>query len=435
MTSLFALIDCNNFYVSCERVFAPKLHHQPVIVLSNNDGCVISRSNEAKALGIDMGAPYFKIQAFCEQHHVTVKSSNYALYGDLSHRVVNVIKLFEPRVEVYSIDEVFIELIGTDKINLKKYCLMLRDIIRQYIGIPVSIGIGQTKTLAKIATYQAKRRLQQPVCILDKDISHQQALQTTPVDEVWGIGRQWRKKLESLHIMNAYDLSRTSPESMRRLFNIGLSHTIRELQGKVTLSITTEPPNKQNIMSSKSFGQSLTTFDSIAAALSHYCARACEKCRAQQSKAQHIRIFLETNPFNKKGRYYNQSIQFTLPYPSHETAMIIHYAKACLKKIFKPGLEYKKTGILLCDLVPNDHPIQYELFNPSSDTKTEPSKKNIAAKTLDLINARYGKDVLFIASQKTQPQKQWTMRQNHKSPRYTTRWQEILILKGSNLDL
>ncbi|MEM1243972.1 MAG: Y-family DNA polymerase [Pseudomonadota bacterium] len=429
MTRLFAIIDCNNFYVSCERIFDPQLKHKPVVVLSNNDGCVIARSNEAKALGIEMGAPYFKIQAFCQRQNIVVKSSNYTLYGDMSNRVMHIIQGFEPNVELYSIDEAFIELLGTNHINLKKYLMHLVKTIKQYVGIPIAIGVGETKTLAKVAVFQAKKRLQQAVCILNQTMTYEQALMTTPIEEIWGIGRRWAKALTYRGILNAFDLSRLSPEVIRRQFSMVLANTLRELRGYVCLHLENKFTPKKNIMSSKSFGKTQSDYATIAEALSNYCARASEKLRAQGSLTQQLQVFLTTNRF--KQTYYAPCAQIRLPQYTNDTRTIIRFAKAGLKKIFKPGLSYQKTGVLLCDLISQDIPLQTDLFNfENGCVKDRLDAKQRTLKVLDKINQRYAKDILFLACQRMQHTSPWMMRSENRSRCYTTRWEDIIEVKN-----
>ncbi|MCW5589498.1 MAG: Y-family DNA polymerase [Legionellales bacterium] len=429
MTRLFALIDCNNFFVSCERVFQPELRQRPVIVLSSNDGCVISRSNEAKALGIKMGVPYFKIQALCKQHKVKIRSSNFGLYGDLSQRIIQVIHSFEPRIEQYSIDEVFVELTGTTLINVNAYLHHLVASIEKQVGIPVSLGVGQTKTLAKIAVFQAKKQLHQPVCVLGEDLSLFQALNHTPLSEVWGIGKRWSEKLTRQGISTAYELSQINPQQARQQFNIILANTIQELRGISCLDLDSVSSPRRNIISSRSFGKTQTDFFSIAEALSNYGARACEKLRAQRSLTKNIQVFLNTNRFAKNIPYYSRAAQVTLPQYTNDTATIVYYAKKGLSTIFKNGLAYQKAGIMLCDLISENTPIQYELFS----TEDHLDKKNIdtrqrAQKTLDAINQRFGQDVLYLACQKLQHDNSWRVKKENCSPSFTTRWNELLVI-------
>ncbi len=421
MTRLFAIVDCNNFYVSCERVFQPQLRNKPVVILSNNDGCVIARSNEAKAFGIDMGVPFWKIRSFCQQHNIAVCSSNYSLYGDLSYRVNHVLQTFESRVETYSIDEAFIELMGAENINLTQYLSHIVASIQQQVGIPVAIGVGKTKTLAKIAVLQAKKKMQKAVCILDTHVSSQQALLATMIDDVWGIGKRWAKQLQQHNILTALDLAQTNPQIMRKHFNITLANTVYELQGKPCLKIEVIAPPKQSIVCSRSFGKKQIDVLIIAEALSHYCARACEKLRAQGLLSKQIQVFLNTDRHSKTQPYYSRSAQINLPQMTQDTATIIHYAKQGLLKIFKQGLAYQKVGVLLNNLTSENDGLQYDLFN---NQKVILNKR--AAKTLDVINQRFGKDTLYLASQKMQAAPSWQAQRKNCSPRFTTCWHDIL---------
>lgn len=433
MSRLYALIDCNNFYVSCERVFNPKLVNKPVVVLSNNDGCVIARSEEAKLLGVEMGVPFFKIKPFCRQRGIAVCSSNYALYGDLAQRVVTIIESLEPCVEVYSIDEVFVALDGVANINLKKYLTYLQSVIKRWVGIPVSIGVGQTKTLAKIASFQAKKRLKQPICILGQDIAQRFALETTPVAEVWGIGRRWCRRLAHYDINNAFDLSCSEPLFMRQQFNVVLANTVRELKGQSCLDLIENLPNKKNISSSRSFGKPLRDFNQIMEALSNYCARAAEKLRQQHSLATTVQIFLRTNAFSQTTPYHCKSVQMLLSEPTNDTGYIIQCAKQGLKSIYVAGVDYHKAGVLLGELINEREGQQLSLFaDHEKPTKQKISHNHVtrAAKTLDAINQRFGRDVLYLASQRRHAIQEWQMRSEYCSPRYTTRWAELLSVNS-----
>ncbi len=417
--------------MSCERVFQPKLFGKPVIVLSNNDGNIISRSDEAKQLGIKMGAPYFKIKALCKRQHVYVFSSNYTLYGDMSKRVVALIKEHETNVEIYSIDEVFVLLQGITHIHLKQYLLNLRNTILRASGIPVSIGVGTTKTLAKIASFQAKRILKRPVCILGQCMSETVALNTTPVAEIWGIGHSWAKQLEAINIVTAQDLSLISANVIRRHYNSVLADTVRELQGQSCLKLEMFAEPKKNIMSSKSFGNPIREYQSIAEALSQYAARAAEKLRMQYSLATELRVFLETNRFKEGSAYYHRSVRLTLPIATNDTGLIIQTAKLGLRQIYKPDLQYHRTGILLGGLLPDTSPQQLELFQTEIEEHQQQKKSiSAAAKLMDTINHRFGKNTVFIASQKTHAPEAWHFRSQFKSLCYTTCWNDIIRAKS-----
>lgn len=413
---MFALADCNNFYVSCERIFQPKLNQQPVIVLSNNDGCVISRSNEAKALGIKMGAPFFKIKAFCQQHHVQVFSSNYALYGDMSQRVMAVLESFCSDIELYSIDEAFLRFKSIPHESLLNLGEQMQKTVKQWTGIPISIGLGETKTLAKLASFIAKKYFKQSLFYLSGTKYHEHLLARVPVGELWGVGRQLDKRLQQQGIKTALQLKQASMSKIRFDYGVVLERTCRELHGQVCLELESAQP-KKNIVSSRSFGTKQKAFEPIAQALAHYVAIACEKLRAQDSVTSCISVFLTTNVFQSE-KFYQNSILCDLPTPTNNTSIITQYAKQGLKKIYRDGFEYQKTGITLLDLMPMQLS-QQDLFQ-STPLK---QKSDQLMQVLDAINARMGKQTLVTAAQGfIQPS---AMRNQYCSPRYTTYWKEL----------
>lgn len=415
---MFSLVDCNNFYASCERLFRPDLRDKPIIILSNNDGNVISRSNEAKALGIAMGAPYFKIKALCKQHRVHVFSSNYTLYGDLSQRVMSVIEAAWPEVEIYSIDEAFLDLSTMPTAMRVAFCTELQKKILKYTGIPTSIGIGNTKTLAKIANYICKKELKIPVF----DVSEQRSwLTRIDVGDVWGVGSQWQKKLKRKGIYTAMDLAKLNPHVVKKQFNVVLMRTVMELQGTPCGGLDEAQP-KQSIMSSKSFGAMQTHFASLAQAVSSHCARACEKARRQQLVAQRVSVFIRGNPFRDDLPYYANSMECRLVNPTDDTRVITQVAKLCLKKLFKPGIHYKKVGVMLGDLC-DKSTLQLDLFHQHSDDVLH--KKEKLMSVFDSINTRYGSQTIRLAAEGYS--KPWAMRSQMRSPCYTTRWNELPV--------
>lgn len=416
---MFALIDCNNFYASCERLFRPDLRDKPIVVLSNNDGCVIARSNEAKALGIAMGEPYFKIKALSKQHKVHVFSSNYTLYGDLSSRVMSVIEASWPEVEVYSIDEAFLDLSSMPAAMHESFCTQLQKAILKSVGIPTSIGIGPTKTLAKIANHICKKELKIPVF----NVSEQRHwLTKIRVGDVWGVGRQWQKKLITKGINTAFDLAQLNAHLIKKQYNVVLMRTIMELQGIPCAGLEVSEP-KQSIMSSKSFGEMQTQFAPIAQAISSHCARACEKARSQNLVAQRLYVFIRGNPFRQDLEQYSNSMECRLVNPTDDTRIITKVAKLCLKKLFKPGVHYKKVGVMLEDLV-NKSTMQLDLFHQPSDESL--LKKDILMSLLDNINTRFGSHTIKLAAEGYA--KPWAMRSQMRSPCYTTRWAELPIV-------
>ncbi len=335
---MYALIDCNNFYASCERLFRPDLHDKPIIVLSNNDGCVIARSNEAKALGFKMGDPFFQVKGLCKQHKVQVFSSNYTLYGDISSRVMSVILESWTDVEVYSIDEAFIDLSTLPASQHDNFCILLQKTILKVTGIPTSIGIGETKTLAKIANHLCKKDLKIPVFNI---CNQREWLKKIGVGDVWGIGRQWNKKLMQQGINTADDLARMNAHLLKKQFNVVMMRTAKELQGIPCAGLEEVEP-KQSIMSSKSFGEMQTDFDLISAAISSHCARAWEKLRRQDLVAQNPTVFVQNNRFRDDLPQYCKSLQFKLVNPTDDLTLITKIAKLCFKKLYRDGYQYKK---------------------------------------------------------------------------------------------
>lgn len=418
---MFALIDCNNFYASCERLFRPDLRGKPIVVLSNNDGCVIARSNESKALGIKMGQPYFEIKALSKRHQVKVFSSNYTLYGDLSNRVMSVIEATWPEVEIYSIDEAFLDLSTMPEYMRNGFCEELQKKILKFTGIPTSIGIGPTKTLAKIANHISKNELKIPVFNISKQ---RHWLSQIPVGEVWGIGRQWQKKLMDKNILTAQDLADLNPFVIKKQYNIILMRTVMELQG-ISCAGLEETKPKQNIISSKSFGQMQTQFLALAEAISSHCARACEKARSQHLVAQRLQVFVRSNVYRQDLAQYVNSMECRLVNPTDDTRVITEVAKKCLKKLFKEGVHYKKVGIMLMDLIDRS-PLQGDLFHQHSEE--ELARKDRLMSLLDSINSRFGSHTIKLAAEGYS--KPWRMRSEMLSPCYTTRWSELAIVRN-----
>ncbi len=423
MSALFALIDCNNFYVSCERVFNPELEGQPVVVLSNNDGCIIARSNEAKALGIKMGEPYFQCKPLIDRHRVRVFSSNYALYGDMSRRVMEVLDRLEPEVEVYSIDEAFIRLPAASEMTLRLNGVNIKNTIRQYTGIPVSIGFGATKTLAKIANRMAKKQPEHGgVCAILPGSDIAGMLKNVEVGDVWGIGGRSTRKLGGQGIRTAFDLSQANETWIRKNLSITGVRTMLELQGIPCFALEETPPPKQSIACSRSFGTPVSDLNELREAASSYVSRAAEKLREQRLKAGCLTLYLTTNRFRTNQPQYANSKTISCPSPSADTAVLIEQAMRCLKELFRPGYVYQKVGVVLTDLVP-EHIQQANLFitpRRNSDTLLQ---------ALDRINHRWGKDTLqYAAAGLTKP---WHHKQTMKSPSYTTNWRELPIAQAS----
>jgi DNA polymerase V len=415
---IFALVDCNNFYASCERVFDPSLKERAIVILSNNDGCIVARSNEAKSLGIPMGAPIFKQKAVIKKHNVAVFSSNYQLYGDMSKRVMDSLNLFTPDMEVYSIDEAFLRLDYLQPRNLHEYCEIIREKVLQWTGIPVSIGIGPTKVLAKIANHVAKKQTD-GVFDIQCQQKQDEILKSLDVDKVWGIARSWSERLNSMSIYKASELRDASPPIIRKHLSVVGERILRELKGQSCIDLEAIQP-KKNIMSSKSFGKPLTKKEPIEEALSNYAARACEKLRKQNSRAQAVHVFIQTNGFRETDRQYNNVITHTLTTPTSDTRIIIEAAKFCLSRIYKHGYRYKKTGIMLLDLIP----ISLEQKQLFVDFDHRPGDHLM--KVVDHINKDHGPDTLFFGAQGVT--RAWKMRCGSRSPRYTTQWDELLMV-------
>lgn len=417
---MFALVDCNNFYASCERVFNPKLRQKPLIILSNNDGCVIACSNEAKKLGIPMGTPLFKCQHIVKKHKIIVLSSNYTLYGDMSDRVMYILKYYFPDIEIYSIDEAFLRLDNMAlNDNVENFLQKIRNIILRWTGIPVSIGVAQTKTLAKVANHYAKKHTDTGVFYLSESTVNK-VLANLDITDIWGVGHRLGHRLQSMGYITALDLKMANPKVIRSQFSVNLERTIRELNGIACLDLESVAP-KQSIMSSRSFGKKVTEFNEVSAALAHYVSIACEKMREQKSQTDQITVFLRTSPHVEPvSKRYENCISLSFYAPTADTGQIIQLAIQGLSKIFKSGYEYQKTGILLQNLTP-DSEQQYSLFETSTINRTQ------LMQTLDHINEKMGADTLFYAVEGTQ--KSWKLKANKRTPRYTTSWDELLTVE------
>lgn len=418
---MYALIDCNNFYASCERLFRPDLRDKPIVILSNNDGCVIARSNEAKALGITMGEPYYKIKATCLQKKIHVFSSNYVLYGDLSDRVMRVIEDAWNEMEQYSIDEAFLNL-DTMPPNLHdSFCHTLQKQILRSTGIPVSIGIGPTKTLAKMANHLCKKELKIPVF----NITHEQEwLGRISVNDVWGVGRQWSKKLLAIGIKTAADLAALNTHDLKNSFNVILMRTAMELNG-IPCCAFNESAARQTIVSSKSFGNMQTDFDPLAQAISSHAASAYAKLRHHKLLVRQVTVFINTNRFRRDLPQYNNKIRFKFIHPTDDIRLITRITRQCLKKIYKSGFFFKKVGVCFDELIGHNYQ-QYDLFNQKSDESLHKTDQLLT--TVDLINQKFGRHTIKLAAEGFSPS--WRMRADMRSPRYTTQWSELPIIKN-----
>lgn len=411
------IVDCNNFYVSCERAFQPRLEGKPVVVLSNNDGCAVARSNEAKALGIGMGEPWFKLRHLVDEAGLVGLSSNYALYGDLSARVMSILADHAPAAEVYSIDECFLDLTGMP--NLTPYCRELRAKVRQWTGIPVAIGIGPSKTLAKIANRLAKKSKKADGVL---DLANapewiELALKRTEVGDVWGIGRQWAGLCHLNGIKTAYDLARADDGWVRKHMGAVGLRTVMELRGHAVHTLETEPIDRQTCCVSRSFGEATDSLDHVRNAVVMFASRAAEKIRRDELVAGVVQVFVMTDRFRRDEPQYSNSCSARLTFPTSSTPEILGAAIKGLETIWRSGFAIRKAGVLLLDLVrPEDVP--RDLFAPPP-----PVRPQSLMKALDGVNARYGRGAVSFGLQpKDSP---WVMRQESKTPSYTTRWSEI----------
>lgn len=420
---VFALVDCNNFYASCEKLFRPDLKDTPVVVLSNNDGCVVARSREAKSLGIKMGVPVFQIKAEMQRHGIFAFSSNYALYADLSSRVMRTLEEMAPRVEVYSIDEAFLDLTGIESaLSLVEFGQQVRERIGHWIGITVCVGIAPTKTLAKLANHAAKKYpATQGVVDLTNPDRQRRLLALVPVDDVWGVGRRLSKRLNALGITTALDLANASPRAIRDQFSVVLERTVRELNGESCIELEEIPPTKKQIVCSRSFGVKVTQFELLREAVCEYATRATEKLRKEQQQAKVMTVFIRTSPFKDNEPQYSNSASGELLIPSCDTRDFIELTNHLLKRIWKDGFRYAKAGVMLSDFY-DPGMFQPGLFD---DVSTRANSQQLMS-VLDTIN-QSGAGKVFFAGQGTK--KDWSMKREHLSPAYTTRWDQLPRVK------
>ena len=416
---VFALVDCNNFYASCEKLFRPDLKDTPVVVLSNNDGCVVARSREAKSLGIKMGVPAFQIKAEIQRHGILAFSSNYALYADLSSRVMRTLEEMAPRVEVYSIDEAFLDLTGIESVlSLVEFGQQVRERIGHWIGITVCVGIAPTKTLAKLANHAAKKYpATQGVVDLTNPDRQRRLLALVPVDDVWGVGKRLSKRLNALGITTALDLANASPRAIRDQFSVVLERTVRELNGESCIELEEIPPTKKQIVCSRSFGVKVTQFELLREAVCEYATRATEKLRKEQQQAKVLTVFIRTSPFKDNEPQYSNSASGELLIPSCDTRDFIELANHLLKRIWKDGFRYAKAGVMLSDFY-DPGMFQPGLFDDVSIRSNSQQLMSV----LDTIN-QSGAGKVFFAGQGTK--KDWSMKREHLSPAYTTRWDQL----------
>jgi len=416
----FALVDGNNFYVSCERVFNPRLEGVPIVVLSNNDGCVVARSAEVKALGVKMGTPWFQLKDLATRHGILALSSNYTLYADMSNRMMGILGTYSPQQEVYSIDECFLGLEGFRPEDLADMGQRMRQRVRQWVGIPVCVGIAPTKTLSKLANHCAKKGLAgtEGVCdfgaITPGDMSG--LLDRIEVGEVWGVGRRLSEQLNGMGITTVRELRDADAALIRREFSVVLERTVRELRGVSCLALEEVAPNKQQIMASRSFGEYVYALDDLAEAVSTYIARAAEKLRRQRSLANAVQVYIRTNPFSEKQPQYQRGITVPLTQATSDTMRLTRAALWGLKRIYRLGFAYQKAGVMLMDLHSEDQ-AQGVLFAGSAPAR--PLLMNV----IDRANARWGRGTLRLAAEGVR--KPWQMKRERVSPAYTTKWDEL----------
>jgi len=422
--SMYALADCNNFFVSCERVFEPQLENRPVMVLSNNDGCVVARSQEVKAIGIGMGEPVFKCQKIIERHNIVVRSSNFALYGDMSSRIMHTLRLFTPDVEVYSIDEAFLDLTGLTGRNVMHEMQRMRATVLQWTGIPISIGIGPTKTLAKLANHYAKYRASSGgvACIPSEEEDRNDMLREVDVGDIWGVGRRWSKKLHDMGIHTALDLTEIDGSLIRDAFNVVALRTVLELRGRRCFYLEQSPEQRKTMVRSRSFGEPVLQWQEMSEAIATHVTRAAEKLRNEGLVARILRVFIHTSVFSKTDARYSGQATIELVPPTNVTTALIKAALGAGKTIWKQGYRYKRAGVYLTEL--SNGPVQGSLF----DTPQAQEQDKRVMSVLDAVNASMGGGTLRFAASGFS-KKPWHMRQLRRSPRYTTRWDELPIVK------
>lgn len=431
----FALIDGNNFFVSCERVFDPSLWHIPVVVLSNNDGCIVARSQQAKDLKIPMGAPFYAWKKPLLAAGGRWLSANFTLYGDLSARMVDIIASHLSQVEVYSIDESFADMTNIAPNQRLGLAQEVKQAIFQQLGLPVCVGIAPTKTLAKLANFVAKKNPElEGVCNLHDPEERAAWLNKIPVGEVWGVGRRIKEQLEGLKIMTAGELGRAEPSFIRKCFNVVLLRTQAELNGTSCLNLEEVSPLRKQIISSRSFGKEVSDLPQLREAVASYILRAAEKLRGEQQSCQQVQVFLSTNHFRKNITQYHRSAGRRTPIPSDDSRELIRLAISGLEEIYQKGISYHKAGIMLLDLIPNQN-LQADLFGQdlfnrmANQPPPQLAKKNTALmQAMDEINQRFGRHILYPATAGVD--KNWLMRSNFKSKHYTSSWQELALVKA-----
>ncbi len=418
---MFALIDCNNFYASCERVFRPDLRGKPIVVLSNNDGCVIARSNEAKAAGIPMGAPAFKYEELFKQHKVKVFSANFALYGDMSNRVMTILADYSPEMEIYSIDECFLKLNGFDRhYNLQDYGEEMRRKVMKWTGIPISVGMATTKALAKLANKIAKKYPEKTngVYIIDNEEKRIKGLKWLKIEDVWGVGRKYAKRLQAQNIVTAYDYVQMQDEWVQKNMTIVGLRLKHELQGISTLDLEESQP-KKSIATTRTFDGNYTEYSQLAERIVTFASSCAEKLRQQHSCCNSLMVFIHTNVHRHDLLQYSRNIVIKLPFATNSTIELANFAEQALQQIFKQGYHYKRAGVVVQDFTPENES-QIAMFE-NRDQRHIPLMQ-----VVDNLNARYGRHTIHLASQDAK--RIWKMRQEKLSPRYTTNLEDIITI-------
>lgn len=415
---VFALVDCNNFYCSCERLFQPQLKKTPIVVLSNNDGCIVARSQEVKDLGIKMGMPLFKARGLIEQHGIQVFSSNYTLYGDLSQRVMQTLETFSPNMEIYSIDEAFLDMTGFQ--DLPAYGRQIKEQVYRDVGIPVSVGIGPTKTLAKLANHTAKKIFPDIGVVDFTDVVlRKNIMSRIPVAEVWGIGRQLTEKLVAMRVTTARQLAQMHPKVARSRFSVNVERTVRELNGLSCIELDDCTSPKKQIICSRSFGDKILDYSPLRQAVCEFTARAAEKLRKERQHTAALTVFIRTSPFDTKGSHYSNAATTKLLQASSDTGLLLQQTTRLLDSIWQDGYRYAKAGVMLGDFYP-----ETELQLPLVEQRTDSDKSDNLMRTIDKINKAGGS--VWFGGQK--PKKDWFMRQAQLSPAYTTRWECLPVV-------
>jgi DNA polymerase V len=417
---MFALVDCNNFYASCERVFNPNLQHKPIVILSNNDGCIIARSDEAKKLGIPMGAPIFKYRTLIANHNVKVFSSNYSLYGDMSSRVMSILKQFTPDIQVYSIDESFLKLEGFEGYNLTDYGISMKNRILKWTGIPTCAGIAPTKALSKVANKIARKYPNQTngVYVIDTEVKRIKALKWTKIKDIWGIGKKLSNRLATKGCKNAYDFTQLHESWVKSNMSVVESRLQRDLLGMPTLDLEVQK-SKKSIATTRTFEKPLKELDEIKERVSTFAFVSGEKLRRQNSHCHMIIVILRSNYFREDLKQHYATKVISLPYPTNSSLVLSNYAIKAIEEVFKKGIAYKKAGIILTGLVPSNN-YQLNIFD------WENSNHQPLMKAIDKINYRFSNKIK-LANQDLK--KTWKMKQDHLSPNYTTNLQDIIKVK------